>query len=63
MIDQEDSRPSPEQQSKILKGDLVKNILKPGFTIDPNTLQQRQGEVLFPDFNQKRETGLYKNFG
>ena len=38
MAEQEDSRPNADEQTKVLKGDLIKNILKSGPIVDPSEL-------------------------
>ena len=34
MAGQEDSKPNTDEQTKVLKGDLIKNILKSGSIVD-----------------------------
>jgi len=36
MAGQEDSKPNADEQTKVLKGDLIKNILKYGSIVDPS---------------------------
>ena len=38
MAEQEDSRHNADEQTKVLKGDLIKNILKSGAIVDPSEL-------------------------
>ena len=35
MAEQEDSRPNADEQTKVLKGEMIKNILKSGAIVDP----------------------------
>ena len=50
-----------EQQVKILKGDLIKNIVTN--TLPEVVTSNRTSPVVSADFNQKRESASYRNYG